>query len=303
MRITEIKHYPFKAGESGYRVDSVIFGKITNLFKRPLFLGNEDEFASNLIAHYQNAKNLFAPEQKLRRMKAGNADLYYHGIDHSIYQTPYDSISVTDAILARNDAMSSHLTPEGIFAIPYDSIYHDTGFVYGADNGRSFAKRNPIHVEKSIEAALAYSEKIGLPASLDHEKIRHFIVLGIHGTHFPYDEERRRETRLLLDKMPAQWRKEAQIVRLAVQFADLAGQTARIDQYPEGLKKLRKEMNACTVGIGNQIVGKNDEEIEENWRGFIENVIERTVGKSGNAFFGPDNSFRRQWRQTLKASR
>ena len=99
-------------------------------------------------------------------------------------------------------------------------------------------------------------------------------------------------------------RKEAQIVRLAVQFADLGGQTARVDQNPEGLRRLRDEMNACTPNMGTKIIGKDEREIEEKRKQFLEFVVEKTVGKTGNAFFGTsDHSFAREWHKTPTASR
>ncbi|MEK7186297.1 MAG: hypothetical protein AAB675_02955 [Patescibacteria group bacterium] len=304
MNRVEVEHYPFRMKEDPRIVGREIFSQINTLFENPMFSDTKRDLSYNLFFHFQNASNMFCEESEMRERGYPNANLFYHDRDHSVFQATYDALAITQAVLTENNHLASHLTPEGIFSIPLGSIYHDTGFVYGANLDESFAGRNSIHVEKSIKAAEEAIDQIGIPRCLNLDKVKKLVTIGIQGTHFPYDAERREEGRKLLGQLSQEDRKEAQIVRLAVQFADLGGQTARVDQNPEGLRRLRDEMNACTPNMGTKIIGKDEREIEEKRKQFLEFVVEKTVGKTGNAFFGTsDHSFAREWHKTPTASR
>lgn len=304
MIALEVEHYPFRLNETREVVDKAIIGQMRRLTGDPIFSGDQGETFWYLFQHYRNASEMFSLENGMRENGSGNANLHYHGLDH-FYQTTFDGLTISQALLGRNDRLSSHLTPEGVFSIPFSSIYHDTGFVYQTDESEeNFAARNPIHVERSKDAAIDAIGMIGLPSSLNIEKVAKLTTIGIHRTYFPYDEKRQEEERRLLEEMPLEWRKEGRIVGLGVQFADLGGQTARVDQNPEGLKRLRDEMNACIAGMGTKIIGKDAVEMEEKRKQFLEFVIEKTVGRTGNALFGTkDHSFSREWNKTLVASK
>lgn len=139
---------------------------------------------------------------------------------------------------------------------------------------------------------------------MNAEKVANLTVIGIHRTYFPYDEKRQEEEKKLIEELLPEWRKEGHIVGRAVQFADLGGQTARVDQNPEGLLRLRAEMNACIPDMGTIAIGKDDYEIEEKRKQFLEFVIGKTVGRTGNAFFGTrEHSYAREWNKTPTSSR
>lgn len=304
MKPVEVEHYPFRLNETASVIDQAIIGQMRKLVGNTIFSGNRNETLWYLLNHYRNTSEMFFFENEMRENGFKNANLYYHGSDH-FYQTTFDGLTISQALLSREDKFSSHMTPEGVFSIPFSCIYHDTGFVYQTDGSEeNFAAKNPVHVERSKYAAVDAIKIIGLPTSLNTEKVTKLTTIGIHRTYFPYNEKRQDEERRLIGKLPPEWRKEAHIVGLAVQFADLGGQTARVDQNPEGLRRLREEMNACTPDMGTKIIGKDEHEMEEKRKQFLNFVIERTVGRTGNAFFGTrEHSYAREWYKTHSASR
>lgn len=304
MRTVEVEHYPFRMDESELVVENAVFGQMRKLVDEPVFeLRDTESILQWLQKHFLKARFMFLDEEELRRKGSGQGDLYYHGKEHSVFQTTFDAISVIRAVLSRKDRLSSHLTCEGVLATVIASMYHDTGFVDMPYDGYSYAKNLNIHVNESIKVAVKSLDMWEIPNGLDSERLKKFIVIGIHGTYFPYGEKEAAEGKKLLNKFHPRDRKEAQIIRLAVQFADLGGQAARVDQVPDGLKKLRREMNEIRWGLGNEAMGE-DHELADKRRQFIEFVIDKTVGKTGNAFFGtPDHSFAREWHRTPVTSR
>ncbi|MCL5113691.1 MAG: hypothetical protein M1372_00775 [Patescibacteria group bacterium] len=305
MRPIEVEHYPFKIGEDECVIDSAISNQMKELFSNSMFSDHlREELPKRLYVHYLRARFMFWDEEALRSKGFPNANLYYHGKEHAVFQTTYDAATIMRALLSRGDRLSSHLTQEGVVATIIAAMYHDTGFVYQKQPLANFARMSPVHVEESKRAAVESLEALRLSSELDMEKLKKLVVIGIHGTYFPYDEEATDEGRKLIDSLPLEDRKEAQIVRLAVQFADLGGQTARIDNYPDGLLRLREEMNACRQGLGDRVIGESPDEVEKKRKEFIKFVVDKTVGKTGNAFLGTnDHSFSREWRKTSASSR
>lgn len=305
MKSIEVGHYPFEIGAEEENVNAIMLDQIKKLTDHPLFPSNQREAISRYLSlHFLRAAFMFWDEEQLREQGLENANLFYHNKDHAVFQTTYDALCVDRAILSRQDKFSSHLTLEGAIAIPIAGSYHDSGFVYQKHPLVNFAQMSPIHVEESKRAAVESIDRMHPPENLDTEKIKKLVIIGIHGTHFPYDETRKAEGKRLIDELSQGDRQEGQIVRLAVQFADLGGQTARVDQNPEGLRRLREEMNACTPDMGTKIIGKDEYEMEEKRKQFLNFVIERTVGRTGNAFFGTrEHSYAREWHKTPVASR
>lgn len=304
MRPIEVEHYPFKIGEDECVIDSVISNQMKELLSNSMFSDHlRAELPKRLYFHYLRARLMFWDEEIPRSKGFPNANLYYHGKEHAVFQTTYDAATVMRALLSREDRLSSHLTQEGVVATIIAAMYHDTGFVYQKQPLANFARMSPVHVEESKRAAVESLEALRLSSELDMEKLKKLVVIGIHGTYFPYDEEAADEGRKLINNLPPKDRKEAQIVKLAVQFADLGGQTARIDHYPEGVRNLRLELNHIRFGLGTRIMGE-DHELEQKRQEFIEFVVKKTVGKTGNAFFGTnDHSFSREWHKTSVSSR
>ncbi|MCL6096169.1 MAG: hypothetical protein M1444_00585 [Patescibacteria group bacterium] len=304
MKPIEVEHYPFRMDESEFVVENAVFGQMRKLLDEPVFESRDKESTLQwLQKHFLRARFMFLDEEELRKKGSGQGDLFYHGKEHSVFQTTYDAITVIRAVLSRKDRFSSHLTYDGVVATVIASMYHDTGFVDMPYSGASYAKNSSIHVDESIKVAVKSLDMWEIPKGLDNERLRNFIVIGIHGTYFPYGEKEATEGRKLLNELHPRDRKEAQIVRLAVQFADLGGQTARIDQNPEGRIRLREEMNRIRFGLGTKLIGA-DHELDEKRREFVDFVVEKTVGKTGNAFFGTrDHSFSREWHKTSVSSR
>lgn len=284
MKEFEITTYPFTDNEKENTVRSDIHRNAQLLFENSLFdTHNKTELLANFSSYFKRAEFLFQQEEAARKNGETKANLYYHNKHHAVYQTTHDAIVLTQAILARNDAFSSHLTAEGAYAIVLGAMYHDTGYVTDPSTS-NYAGRTPVHVEYSMRSLWWSINKLGLPDSLDYNKVKELGMLGIHATHFPHTEKRTLEAKKMLNELTPQDRKEAHIVRLAIQFADLGGQTARIDYFPHLVKKLRAEMNASTENSGTNIIG-TDEELDAKCRGFINFVVKETVGKSGNAIF------------------
>lgn len=304
MKTVEVEHYPLRMGEKPEVVDKTVLGEMTKLcFTTPLFYENRGELLWCLYAHYANALRKFLPEEHMRKNGKPNANLHYHNADHAVSQTGFDATSVTRAILSRENRFSRHLSLDGAFSIPIAGLHHDDGYVYNANPYESFIDRASIHIRESKRAAIEAIDQIGLPDCLNQDKVKKLVIIGIHGTSFPYNGEKKAEGNELIRSLPWEWRKEAQIVRLAVQFADLGGQTSRVDQYPDGLIRLRQEFDICEPGCGKEKIGETPDEMGEKWLRFIE-FVEKTVGKTGLAFFGTrDHSFAREWHKIPVASR
>ena len=285
MKEFEITTYPFTDNEKENTVRSDIHRSAQLLFENSLFDNHDkSELLANFSSYFKRAELLFQHEEVARKNGEAKANLYYHNKHHAVYQTTHDAIVLTRAILARNDAFSSHLSAEGAYAIVLGAMYHDTGYVTDPTTN-NYAGRTPVHVDDSMWSLWWSINKLDLPDSLDYNKVKELGMLGIHATHFPHTEQRTLEAKSMLNELAPESRKEAQIVRLVVQFADLGGQTARIDYFPHLVRKLRDEMNASTENSGTNIIG-TDEELDVKCRGFINFVVKETVGKSGNALLG-----------------
>lgn len=99
----------------------------------------------------------------------------------------------------------------------------------------------------------------------------------------------------LLGQFSTPWeKKEAIIVGLTVQLADLGGQISRVDYLPILLKQLRAEINCANPGMGTTIIGE-DHELAQKCGDFTKAVVLPTVGKTANAFFGKNNSLTKIW--------
>ncbi len=291
-----IGHYPF----TGTEEPSVIhweFGRaVDKLLSEPLFVGTNKTIVSHSLSRFfAHAEEMFAGETTARAKGEEGANLYYHNVSHAVHQAPYDGITILTAVLNRNDALSRHLTREGVIGEIIGLIYHDAGYVFEAREGENYAARTPIHVEESIRAMKDAIRQIKLPAFLNSGKIEKMAELAIAATKFPYTNEQEREARETLDTIPPEERKEAQIIRMCARLADLGGQTARCDYFSRHLPALRSEMNAIQDGLGDSVIG-NDCEISDKCRDFINLVVEKQVGKIANAIYRtPNNTYQILW--------
>ena len=268
------------------------------------FLGNaffenlpKDKLFDYFRNHFLLANSLFAEEDHARKEGRENANLYYHCKEHAVYQATYDTITVVDAILKRNDKLSLHLTAEGAIAAVLAATYHDVGYVYGVEPDENYAARLNIHVTEGIRASDEILDIIPTPAFLNKTKIKRLVKLGMHVTNFPITQEHKNEARRLLDALSPKNRKEAHLVRIAVQLGDLGGQVARKD-YRDLLKDLRVEQNCAEPGSGDELIGVDESDTQSKCHQFIEACIKPTVGKSANAIFKSQrNIFSEAWDQ------
>lgn len=291
----QLTPYPYTENENEETVERAMKTNLLGLLQTPLFKEfDRNELMSTFGIYYDYAKELFTEEEKLRAKNVPGANLYYHCKPHSVFQTPYDAISIVHLLLQRTDPHNTrgverpdpifeHITPEVVFSIILGTIFHDTGHVTDRSTD-NYAARIKVHVEESKKMFATAIELIGLPDKLDREKIIKLGQIGIHGTYFPFTTERSVETpgtpsrleelRDMLDGMPQSFVKQAHIVRLAVQLADLGGQCARPDYFPYLVKKLRDEFNCEEPGKGTKIIGENHE-LKEKREKFIRNAVMR----------------------------
>ncbi len=297
----ETKHlstYPFHETENPNVIKQAIIREQTNLLNHSIFDGhNREEIGSCLSNYYERVDTLFDTEEQARLRGKSGANLFYHGKSHSLRQVTYDGIMITRAILARNDNFSSHITAEGALAIVLGSMFHDTGYVYKAPRNTNYAARNKLHVEESVRAL---SEIVtALPTGVDIAKVKNLAKIGIYNTYFPLTSEQKMAIDIQTKRLDPKSRKEAHIVRLAVELADLGGQTARVD-YFDLARKLRDELNAAEEGKGDRTVG-TDDEIRKRGVNFMDTVVRKTVGKTADAFFQDNNnSFSSSWNKNCK---
>ncbi len=289
-----IGHYPFSKNETSTMVHAEYGRHLARLLQSPMFTYHDrTKIFDYVINHFQRAESLFEVEHLARKEGKPNANLYYHGREYAVYQAGYDSVTIAIALLDKSK-VARYSTPEGILAILIAGANHDNGYVDGAPQDSNYAARQPIHVIESIRSALYNFDQIPVPSGLSTAKIRRLIPLGIHATNFPFTQLHTTERKGMLASLDPKERKEAIIVALSVQFADLGGQVARHD-YLANLKDLRKEMNCTEKGLGDRIIGKDDE-MGVKCKAFIENIVERGVGRTANAFFGTkDNPFSLEW--------
>jgi len=297
-----VEHYPFTIEESSFEVRSAICRQFKELLvDLSLPESYSLELRRSFAIYFIKAENLFYKEEQGRLEGQAGANLYYHRKEHAIYQATYDAIAVVRAILRRKDAMSSHLTLDGIIAAILGAMYHDSGYV-DVDSTDNYAARTPIHVGVSMETVSKKIDSIGLPSFLNAEKIKTLAKIGIHSTSFPFNNDRRLEMRQMILNLDPNMQAEAHIVRLSTQLADLGGQVARVDYYPNLIKDLRQEINGATPGMGENIIGE-DHQLAEKCRGFIAFMVEPTVGKIAKAFFrGKDNYYNQRFEELIKVA-
>lgn len=267
-----IRPYPFTETVGEEVVDFAIGQNLDSLLKLPFFDNyNKDELRETFSTYYSFAKLYFREEEELRKEGKPGANLYYHGKPHAVFSAPYDAISVFKGILQRNDKFSAHLTCEGVLAGIGGTTFHDVGYVSDGPV-ENYAARTPIHVEESKTTFEATVRLLGLPKEIDTEKVIRLGKIGIHGTYFPFNPERLDELNKMLDGLTLEEKKEAQIVRLAVQLADLGGQCARPDYFPKLVMKLRDEMNEAQPDSGTKIIGENHE-LKKNCEFFLDTFV------------------------------
>lgn len=281
--------YPFLSTEDRSLVEFETEKHMHEILQLPIFDGHDRNLLlSRLNTFYAFANMEFNEEEELRTNGFKGANLYYHGRPHGVMQTTYDGISIAKAILQRDDAFSHHLTLEGVLSIVLGSMFHETGYV-NAGPVENYAARSPIHVEESIKTYSSYIDLLGLPAGIDIDKVKKMGGIGIYSTHFPFTDTHLEEIRKMTQELTTDDRKEAQIVRLSIQLADLGGQCARPDYYPNLVVNLRQELNEGKPDLGNETIGK-DCEMAENRAVFLETNLKagsdrKTVGNTLNAFF------------------
>lgn len=311
MSTVELKRspYPFEIGENNEVIKTALKDQFEGLVdildlsqnkKRPL--------VEAFSAHLTYAENLFDHEEQARKKGNPEANLFYHGKGHAVYQGTYDAIYVMGEILSRkNTKMSAHLTTEGVIATVWGAMYHDSGYVNSNDKITNYAARTPVHVGVSILTVQEAIDEIGLPDFLNIDKIKRLSIIAIHNTHFPYTFDKAAEMRQKLDCLLPEDRKEAHIVRLSSQLSDLGGQVARVDYYPNLVLDLRKELEGAKSGLGDQVIGTTEAEVAQRGINFINTfVLPRkdimTVGRIANALLGKDNAYKQAWdRHIMKA--
>lgn len=299
----QFNSYPFMATEQPEVIKVATAQKFKELLNQ-LGLTREEQkqIFYPLASYYVNAENLFQIEEDAREKGVYGANLYYHEKNHAIYQTTYDAIAITLAILHRQDALAKHLSKEGVLSCVIAAINHDIGYVTDKFDGINYANRTPIHVQESMEYAANLIGSSTLPEFLDKQKIRRLTRIGIHATHFPFWPERKAQQKNLIQALPKEERKEARIIALTVQLADLGGQIARPDYMPTLVKKLREEMNGANPGLGTTVIGE-DHQLLEKLEGFAKLFVQPTVGKTANALYKiRNNPFAQGWQKNLEIS-
>lgn len=294
----EVAHYPYKLDEDPTKVRRAM-GLQYRLLMSELAIPEEYKKQTyyTLISHFIAAERPFLEERRKRWNGDPSANLFYHNINHT-YQAGFDATAIANTLIRRRDHLAEHLSPEGLLALTIAGIYHDVGYVTANPNSENLATHTPVHVEAGIKTATEMAELIPFPDFLDNVKIVEFIRQGIHNTHFPFSPEKQNERSVMIGELPKDWRKEAMIVRIATQLADLGGQTIRVDQYPKGTMDLRDELEAACPGLGYKVIG-TDEDLIENAKMFTKKVVLPTVGKTSNAFFGNRNIYQTSWNYLL----
>lgn len=296
IEFTPIQPYPFTEQENEQNIQTAIEENMHTLLQDELFQDTDQEaLLQSFRDHIMRVEGLFAHEEQARNQGIEGANLYYHNKHHGAFQITYDTISLLRQVLGRKDVMTSYITPEGVFGGVLGSLYHDTGYVTDPFS-TNYANRTPVHVDESMLCLWRSLRKLDIPNGLDFKRVENIGILSIHATNFPYTKTHEQEAREVLDQLAPHERKEAQIIRLTVQLADLGGQSARTDQNPTLLQKLREEMNARGENLGTTVIG-NDDNLNQNYHTFIEKVVLPTVGKTAQAIYlSPDNPYSLRWK-------
>lgn len=296
----KIGHYPFTKEEPETRIHLEFGRHLSTLLREPLFDYQDRGKMWDLWSeHFTLARSYFEKEEQARINGDPNANLFYHNKEHAVHQAGYDAATISIMNLRRNQ-IAPFLTPEGISSIIIAAEHHDDGYVYQAPDGANYAARRPIHVNESIRAALDSIDEIGVPPSLSKTRIKELVQVGIHATNFPFSEDNKQERRQLVDGMDTKDKKEAVIVALSVQLADLGGQVARPDYKKRLLDDLRRELNCEEEGKGDEMIGVG-EEMSAKCNYFMENFVQTTVGKTARALYGVDNNtFVLEWEKVTR---
>lgn len=289
---TEVKlgHYPFTGEEEPSRIHSELRFAFNTLLEKPLFGDIDKKHLERSVAHlYIRAERMFAQEEQARQNGEDGANLYYHNVNHAVRQATWDGAITLNAILAPDNENGTKLTKEAVLGGLTGLTYHDTGLVFGTKPGENYAARGPIHVQESVKAMSEALTCVDLPQRLDKEKIRIFATLAIEATEFPYTAEQEQAAEAKISELSQADQEAAQIVRHVARLADLGGQTARNDYRAVHLANLRREMNCAQEGLGDRLIGQ-DHEIDEKCKEFMENVVDRTVGRYARALLGPKST-------------
>jgi len=298
QRNFEVAHYPYKLDESPSIVRPAIVLQFRLLLSElPIPEAQKKQVFCTFTSQFIEAEKPFILERNRREKGDPKANLFYHNLNHT-YQAGFDAMAIGNTLLRRKDHLAENLTSEGMIGLAIAGLYHDIGYISFNPDSESFASHTKDHVDASIKKASEFVTEIGYKGVLDNTKIVEMIRQGIHNTHFPFTETREDERRLMITELPKDWRKEAMIVRLATQIADLGGQVIRKDQYPDGTKALRQELEATSPGLGFNIIG-TDEELIENAKRFTIKMVIPSIGKSTNAFFGQNSIYDREWNKLL----
>lgn len=291
-----VERYPLSIHVDANIARESVSRKVDSLLSTDFFAGvDREEVKQGFSVHFAFAEKAFLLEEHNRKLRRPGANLHYHGRPH-FFQTVYDTISITEALLRHNTEIAHHLTPHGVIAGVVSSAYHDIGYVYPPMQDKSAASRREFHVELSKKEAAKKILELDAFPSFDKEAIAMLVVIAIHGTHFPYVDTKREQAERFIQTLPLRQQKEAAIILKIVQLADLGGQTARKDQFNTGLRMLRREMNAEEPNMGTEIIGTNHE-MNKKRAAFVKNVVIPTVGETAAEFFGShDNPYERAWK-------
>lgn len=299
----KLGHYPFTSKEDPSRIHSELRFAFNTLVEKPLFDNVDKKHLERSIAHlYIRAERMFAPEEQARQNGEEGANLYYHNVNHAVRQVTWDGAITLNAILAPNNENATKLTKEAVLGGLTGLTYHDTGLVFGTKPGENYAARGPIHVQESVKAMSEALTCVDFPQGLDKEKIRIFATLAIEATEFPYTTRQEQAALTKISELSLADQKAAQIVRHVAKLADLDGQTARNDYHTVHLANLRREMNCAKEGLGDTLIG-NDDEIDEKCKEFMQNVVDITVGRYARALLGPQSTiYTSAWEKQSQAN-
>ncbi len=298
QRNYEVAHYPYKLDTSPAVVRPAIGLQFRMLLGRlPIPEAQKRQVFCTFTSHFIEAEKPFIAERNRREKGDPAANLFYHNLNHT-YQAGFDALAIGNSLLQRKDLLTENLTAEGMIALGVAGLFHDIGYISFNPDSDSFASHTKDHVDASIRKATEFVTEIKYGGILDNRKIVEMIRQGIHNTHFPFTPEKTEERKLMVAELPKDWRKEAMIVRLATQLADLGGQTIRKDQYPTGTQALREELEAACPGLGFKIIG-SDEDLIKNAQKFTTHMVLPTAGKTAQAFFGKTNTYTNEWEKLL----
>jgi hypothetical protein len=294
----EVAHYPYKLDADPTTVRRAMGLQFRLLLSElPIPEHQKKQVFYTFVSHFIAAERPFLEERRRRWNGDDSANLYYHNLNHT-YQTGFDAAAIAKTLIRRRDHLAEHLSSEGLIALVVGGLYHDIGYITANPQAENLAAHKPIHVNAGIKTATTYLEMVPFTGILDNQKIIEMVRNGIHNTHFPFSPKRETERKAMIMDLPEDWRKEAMIVRLATQLADLGGQVIRIDQYPYATRLFRDELEKEEPGLGFKIVGK-DEDLIANAQKFTRIMVLPTVGKTADAFFGKDNTYQRVIQKTL----